>query len=207
MLDVHSQQPHLVPLEGTDGPRRALFVKRWGTLLTMPESGLSAFHPDLLVPGATEALFRASQAGWWIYLLGNEDAVARGSLDQETWEQFESELLDHLTRHGVRIMRSYSCTDDPKRGIPGHCKESVYRLPNTGAMYHAHQAEGVELRSSWVLGDETLELAAGWRAGCLTAGVVREGEDISGPLEIDVAFVACDLASAIETLVTPVRAA
>jgi len=207
MFHPSRKHSYFTPLEGTDSPRRALFVKRWGTLLCKPESGFPRFSPDLLSPGALEALFRASQAGWWIYLLGNEDDVANGSIDQETWEGFESDLMDHLAKQGIRIVRSYACADNPKDGVAGHRMESVYRLPNTGAMYHAHQEEGIELKSSWVIGDETLELAAGWRAGCLTAGILGEGDEISGPLETDMAFVAADLRGALEALVTTIRAA
>ena len=207
MHHSNSHSTNLSPLEGTQGPRRALFVKRWGTLLSPTSPGTFQFSPELLVPGAVEALFRASQAGWWIYLLGNEDEVAHGHVEQETWERFEEELIQHLTKNGVRVVRSYGCTDDPIDGVTGHCKESVYRLPNTGAMYHAKQADGVELKNSWVVGDDSLELAAGWRAGCLTAGILGEREDITGPLETDAAFVAADLPSALEALVTAVRAA
>lgn len=204
-------QPHNrklpAPLEGTGGPRRALFVKRWGTLLRMPESSVNRFDPELLMPGAIDALFRASQAGWWIYLIGNEEEVSRGRISQETWGRFEAELIAYLRRHGVRLARSYSCIDDPADGIKGHTKESVYRLPNTGAMYHAHQEDGIELRSSWVLGDDSLELAAGWRAGCLSAGVLGESDCITGPLVTDTAFIAPDLCSALEAIISAVRAA
>ena len=207
MLNTHRNHSCIAPLEGTDGPRRALFVKRWGTLLRNPESGFPRFDPELLMPGALDALFKASQAGWWIYLLGNEDDVAHGRVAQETWERFERDLLDHLSKHGVRVTRCYTSIDDPSEGVEGHRKESVYRLPNTGALYHAHQSEGIELKSSWVLGNETLELAAGWRAGCRTAGILGDRDSITGPLETDTAFIAQDLRDAIEALVIALRAA
>ena len=81
MHHSNNHSSNLSPLEGTEGPRRALFVKRWGTLLAPTSPGALRFSPELLVPGAVEALFRASQAGWWIYLLGNEDGVAHGHME------------------------------------------------------------------------------------------------------------------------------
>lgn len=197
----------LPPLEGTQGPRRALFIKRQGTLLTSAALCADRFSPELLVPGAVEALFRASQAGWSIYLLGNEDHVAHGHMEYELWERFEADLLSHLERQGVRVVRSYSCTDDPVNGVKGHRKESVFRLPNTGPMYHAKQFEGIELKSSWVIGDDSIELAAGWRAGCLSAGVLGAREHVTGTLETDTAFVAEDLTGALQAITTAVRAA
>ena len=38
-------------------------------------------------------------------------------------------------------------------------------------MYHAAQHDGIELTRSWVIGDSSLELTAGWRAGCALASV------------------------------------
>jgi histidinol phosphatase-like enzyme len=194
-------------LEGTKAPSKALFIKRWGTLLNLPDSGFPEFSEELFTRDAVDSLFRASQAGWHIYLLGNEDHVWSGQIDQETWTRFESELLEHLSKNGVPVTRSYACTDDPVNGVEDHRKESVYSLPNTGAMYHARQMESIDLSSSWVIGDESCELTAGWRAGCLTAGVINKGTTPSGPLETDTAFAATDLGSVLEALVSAVRAA
>ena len=195
------------PLEGTAGPKKALFIKRWGTLLNRPEGDYPEFSPELLTEGSVDSLFRATQAGWSIYLVGNEDAVWSGQLESKDWERFEGELLSYLAKCGVNVTRSYACTDDPDNGIPGHRKESVYCLPNTGAMHHARQTDHIDLGSSWVIGDESLELTAGWRAGCLTACVVQEGSKLDAELLTDTAFTACDLNSVLNTLVSAVRAA
>ena len=71
------------PLPGTQAPKCALFIDRWGTLLEQPEKGWCARFKDAeFSPGALESLFRAHQAGWMIYLIGNEDAVARGRITE-----------------------------------------------------------------------------------------------------------------------------
>lgn len=159
------------PLEGTVPAPRALFIDRWGTLLETPEAGFAATPSELrFQPGALDALFRASQAGWLLYLLGNEDAVARGRLSLESWQAVEKKLLEDLTRAGVPIARNYVCLEHPE-GISERRNDSVYLLPNTGAFYHAFHSEGIELAKSWVIGDSTLELVAGWRAGCRMAAV------------------------------------
>lgn len=159
------------PLPGSGPPPRGLFIDRWGTLLELPTQGYAArFEPERLTSEALNLLFRAGQAGWNLYLLGNEDSVAFGKLPLSKWETFERDLLDHLRAHGVPIRRCYACTDHPE-GRPPHDKDSVFLLPNTGALYHAAQVDGIVLDQSWVIGDSTLELVAGWRAGCRLAGV------------------------------------
>ena len=159
------------PLPGTTPDPRGLFIDRWGTLLVPPPRGF-ARRPEEVVflEGAVEALFRANQAGWLIYLLGNEEAVAHGRLPEEDWRAVEDTFLTHLANRGVVIQRNYACLDHPE-GIEGHTSDSVYLLPNTGAFYHAFHTDGTELRKSWVIGDSTVELVAGWRAGCRTAAV------------------------------------
>jgi histidinol-phosphate phosphatase family protein len=195
----------LPPLPGTEPPLRALFVDRWGTLAELPERGhVKCFTEVRFVPGAIDALFRAQQAGWRIYLIGNEDAVAHGHLPDNAWESLEGELLEHLSGMGVHVHRNYACLDHPD-GRPPHKKPSVFLLPDTGLLYHAAQSDGVELRVSWVVGDSTLELSAGERAGCHVAGV-RTGLGLrDGTLEVEPAFVGASLERVVDALLGAAR--
>ena len=185
-------------LPGTTPPARGLFIDRWGTLLELPGKGYEAqFDKARFTEGAVDLLFRAHQAGWKLYLLGNEDAVARGRLKLSTWETFETRMLEHLASLGAPIERCYACVDHPEHGKGKHLRDSVFLLPNTGAMYHAKQHDDIRLDQSWVIGDSTLELAAGWRAGCQTAGVRTGLGTEDGELAIDPKFISDDLAGAL----------
>ncbi len=159
------------PLEGTVPAPRALFVDRWGTLLETPGAGYARTPSEVrFQSGALDALFRASRAGWKLYLLGNEESVALGHLPLEAWKAVEKKLLADLASAGVPLAGHYACLDHPE-GIAGHRNDSVYLLPNTGAFYHAMHGHGIDLAKSWVIGDSTVELVAGWRAGCRMAAV------------------------------------
>lgn len=159
------------PIPGTTPSPRALFIKRWGTLTVPPKEGFASSPDDLaFYEGAVEALFRATRAGWRVYVVGNEEAVAFGHLAYADYERVQGAFVRHLERFGVTIERDYSCTDHPE-GIKGRCNDSVYMLPNTGPFFHAAHNDGVDLRRSWVIGDETAALVAGWRAGLRTAAV------------------------------------
>lgn len=191
---MHSSFP---PLPGSGAPPRGIFIDRWGTLLELPRQGfLSRFERTEFIPGAIDALFHAGQAGWNLYLIGNEEAVAFGRLSEEKWNALEHDLLAHLRANGIRIKRNYASIDHPQ-GVPPHDKDSVFHLPNTGALYHAAQVDGIVLRQSWVIGDGSLELVAGWRASCRLAGV-RTGEGLrDGLLQVDPEILANDLAEAL----------
>lgn len=188
---------HFAPIPGSGLPPRGLFIDRWGTLLQPPQRGVCRrFQQAEFYPEALEALFHAGQSGWNVYLIGNEDAVAFGRLSPDKWTSFENDLLAHLSSHGIPIRRSYACLDNPG-AQPPHDKDSVFLLPNTGALYHAAQMDGVALQESWVIGDSTLELVAGWRAGCHLAGVLTGNALNDGHLQVDPDLVADSLAAAL----------
>jgi histidinol phosphatase-like enzyme len=208
---IFRDQPHpnpRSPIPGTSAPRKGLFIDRWGTLLERPSRGFRARFADAeFTPKALETLFRASQANWMIYLIGNEDAVAHGRLSESSWKKFERDLIAHLAASGIPVQYNYACLDDPVNGVEGHQKDSVFLLPNTGAMYHAVQYDGIRLDQSWVIGDSTLELAAGWRAGCRLAGV-RTGQALSDDtFEVEPALVAENLSDILAQIVEMTAAA
>jgi histidinol phosphatase-like enzyme len=198
MPRIHSDGPNWRP------PQRGLFIDRWGTLLELPGSGwVRRFEDARFTRGAVDALFHACQAGLNIYLLGNVDPVAFGEQDQSEWDTFQRDLHDALRRGGVKITRDYSCTENPAGKAP-HDTDSVYLLPNTGAMYHAAQTDGVSLRHSVVVGDSSLELVAGWRAGCRTAGV-RTGLAVKDrKFEVDPDITGENLAGVVREVLTRV---
>ncbi len=195
-----SQSGPYSPLSGTVPQPRALFIDRFGTLLRVPERGWPASVDEIeFLPGAREALFRAIRAGWKIYLLGNDDEVAYGEVPLDVWESIQQHITDELESAGVLVERAYTCTTRPD-GVEGQVGDSVYLLPNTGAFYHATHTDGIELRKSWVIGDSTLELVAGWRSGCRLAAV-RTGMGLrDGTFEVDPELVGEDLASVVQVL-------
>lgn len=187
-------------LPGTEPASRGLFIDLWGTLCELPRNG-EAQRPEEVrfFPGALDALFRARRRGFRLYLIGNQNSVAFGEVDDGTWLAIEDTLLSGLSGAGAELERSYLCLVHP-RGQGRRKAESVYLLPNTGAFYHAAHQDGIELRNSWVIGDSTLELVAGWRAGLRLCGV-RSGLGLSDrAYDLELQHSARNLAEAIDGL-------
>ena len=183
------------PIPGAGRPVRGLFVSRNGGLLrgTKAKARKAAAAESACCPEALRLLFRAGQRGWNLYLIGNEEGVAKGKVSDAAWEAAEARLLGTLAGEGIPLVRHYVCLDHPK-GKGRHRRDSVFRFPNTGALFHAAQEDGIELRESWVLSAEVDELAAGWRAGCRTGRVGLEPARGS-KLEVEADLAAPDLAS------------
>ncbi len=175
----------LPPLPGTGIPSRGLFVSRFGALLERENERIprsveeAAFRPRM-----QELLFRASQAGWSVYLIGNVDSVATGRASDAAWQRFDEGLMAHLKGQGIAVKRNYACVDHPL-GKPPHDKDSVFLFPNTGCLYHAAQEDGIELRQSWLVSDDVLELAAAWRASAHVAAIESQGARLEEELEVE----------------------
>lgn len=191
------------PIPGTEAPNRGLFIDRWGTLIDAAQEHLGAKDRDFaFFPRALDAVFRAHRAGWRIYLIGNERGVAEGRVPEAHWLEHEAELLRRMTAHGVSVARNYACLDHPQ-GQGARRKPSVFLFPDTGVFYHAMQMDGVQLEHCWVIGDGTLELSAGERAGLRTAGL-RCGRGMSDrELHVEPHLIAEDLADFVATLLGP----
>ncbi|MEM9800841.1 MAG: hypothetical protein AAGA20_10990 [Planctomycetota bacterium] len=185
---------------GWGPPPRGVFLNLFGTLIEPTEDdGFPTIDEARFFDGALDALFRVTQAHWNLYLLGNVDSVAFGHESLEDWRTFQSGLHARLKGHGIRLTRDYTCIDDPE-GVTGRNRDSVYRLPGTGAMHHAAQADGVALPLSWVVGDATVQLVAGWRAGCRLAGV-RTGRGVrDGRFHVDPELIADSASAALSVI-------
>jgi histidinol phosphatase-like enzyme len=187
-------------IPGTEAPRRGLFLGRAGALLSpLSAPPLPHVEPALFSHEALGRLFRATQAGWCLYLVGNEEAVAHGAVADAAWETFETDLLAFLEAQGIPVKRNYACLDHPQ-GKGKHRRDSVFLFPNTGALYHAAQADGIDLGQSWLIAHRTAELAAGWRAGCHTVGVARNAAGAEQDLHVEPEIRAESLADALSLL-------
>lgn len=186
------------PIPESVRPPRGLFVGRTGALLPPAKTNGASLPAPECSREALRLLFRAGQRGWNLYLIGNEDGVARGRVSDAAWERYEAGLVAMLRGEGIPLVRHYACLDHPK-GKGRHRRDSVFRFPNTGALFHAAQEDGIELRESWVLAGDVDELAAGWRAGCRTARL-GSGRARNDDLEVESDLVAADLARALAEL-------
>ena len=110
----------------------------------------------------------------------------------------DQRILDTVRAQAL-VTRQYACLThrDAKDGPQA---DSVYLLPNTGAFYHAAHTDGIQLVKSWVIGDSTLELVAGWRSGCRLAGVATGLGVGDGTYQVDPDLMCRDLSEVIAGL-------
>jgi len=163
--------------------KRAVFVDRDGTL--NEESGYLCKKEDCrFIPGALEAIGQLNKAGFLVVVITNQSGIARGYYSEADLAQLHLYMDKEIAAAGGLVAGWYHCPhhpDYPDRGSQCDC-----RKPLPGMIQRAAKELGIDLTSSWMVGDKLADVYAGVAAGCQTI-LVETGygsvEALSAPKE------------------------
>jgi len=140
---------------------RAVFLDRDGVLnravikdqKPYPPRGVEELE---VLPGVARALTDLKQAGFLLIVVTNQPDVARGTLKRDVVEAINLSLASHLPIDEFR-----TCFHD-------NADDCDCRKPKPGALLAAAEKHGIDLPSSFMVGDRWRDIEAGYRAGCQT---------------------------------------
>ena len=112
-----------------------------------------------ILPGVAEALVSLRDAGFLLIGATNQPDVARGTQKREVVEMINDRLMATLPLRAIMV--SYDDGESPRR------------KPNPGLLLEASTRYGVDLTSSFMVGDRWKDVEAGRRAGCRTIFIDR----------------------------------
>jgi D-glycero-D-manno-heptose 1,7-bisphosphate phosphatase len=184
---------------------RAAFIDKDGTLVVdVPYNADPA--RVRLHDGAAEGLRMLAAAGFRLFVVSNQSGVARGYFGMADVARMEEHLRAILSAEGVTIEAFYWCPHHPD-GVDGRfAVPCTCRKPEPGMLLRAAAEHGIDLASSWVIGDILDDVDAGRRAGCLTVLVDNGGEtEWVMPPRRTPHYVAGDLADAARHIVRSSR--
>jgi D-glycero-D-manno-heptose 1,7-bisphosphate phosphatase len=131
-----------------------------------------------LLPGAAEAVRRLQQAGFACVVISNQSALARGLITEDQLERIHAELHRQLAQDDVTLDAIYYCPDAPG-GADRTIVESWDRKPGPGLLFRAAADLGLDLQTSWMVGDMISDLLAGRHVDCRGSILVRTGKGLS----------------------------
>lgn len=150
-------------------------------------------------PGAAEALREAARAGFLIFLITNQPSYAKRKCPLEDLEAVHARVVDELARSGVKVTESYVCFHHPESTIEGYGRCEC-RKPSPFFIWEAARSYGIDLRESWMIGDQETDVVTGINAGCRTALLKYEHSSSKrGSAQPDV--VSTDLAELVRQIV------
>lgn len=139
--------------------RRAVFLDRDGVINRAVIRDGKPYAPASLaeleiLPGVHEALVALRNAGYLNVVITNQPDVASGKQTRETVESMHARLMRELALDGIKV-----CYHVDADGC-------ACRKPKPGLLLEAARQFGIELQSSFVVGDRWRDVGAGQAAGC-----------------------------------------
>jgi D-glycero-D-manno-heptose 1,7-bisphosphate phosphatase len=154
--------------------RPAVFLDRDGTLIA--EVGHLG-DPDgvAILPGVPDALNRLREAGYALVMVSNQAGVAKGLFTEENVRAVNRRMTSILEEQGARLDGMYWCVHHPEFTGPCEC-----RKPKPGMLHQASEEHGLDLSTSWIVGDHPSDalcgLGVGTRAVVVISGHTHEHE-------------------------------
>ncbi|MCJ7543168.1 MAG: HAD family hydrolase [Phycisphaerae bacterium] len=146
---------------------RAVFLDRDHTLIEDP-GYLSDPRAVRLLPGVELAMKSLTAAGFKTVLVTNQSGIARGLITEEALARVHAELGRQLAEKGAHLDAIYYCPYHPEGTVEGYAIDSELRKPRPGMLLKAAEDMDIDLRASWMVGDDAPDVEAGQRAGCRT---------------------------------------
>jgi len=180
--------------------RIGIFLDRDGTINT--EVDYLRSPSDLkLIPGAAEAIREANELDWPVIVITNQSGIARGILDEKTLAAIHEELKMRLAAENASVDAIYYCPHHPDFGAPPWRKTCDCRKPATGMLRTASEEFGIDLPSSFVIGDRMLDVQTALNAHAtpilVLTGYGKDELTLCREAGLDVPHVAEDLYDAI----------
>jgi D-glycero-D-manno-heptose 1,7-bisphosphate phosphatase len=162
---------------------KAVFLDRDDTLIeanTLPPPKPPAAPGDVvdpslvrLLPGTLESCRRLKRAGFLLIVVSNQGVIARGGAALETIHSVNRRIADLIPD----VDAFYFCPFHPKGNVRALAREHPWRKPAPGMVLAAAHEFGVDLDSSWLVGDGPRDIEAGLAAGLAAAHCLMLGRD------------------------------
>jgi D-glycero-D-manno-heptose 1,7-bisphosphate phosphatase len=122
----------------------------------------------VLFAGAADALLSLQKAGFKLFIVSNQSGVGRGYFTMKDVERVNDRMTKYFSQNGVRFEKFYiapEATGQPSR----------VRKPSPQFLLDARDDFGLDLPSSYIIGDKLSDLECGWNAGVKKSILVRTG--------------------------------
>lgn len=143
-------------------PVKTRYVERWAD-----------FH---LLAEFVEALRVVRGKGYEAVVVTNQKGIGTGRIGPAVVEEIHGNLLKVLENHGVGLLDILVSTDTDDN--------APRRKPNPGMLLEAAEKHDLDLKRSWMVGDQKKDIEAGRRAGCKTVFVGPVGGATGADYEV-----------------------
>jgi imidazoleglycerol-phosphate dehydratase/histidinol-phosphatase len=140
--------------------KKVLFIDRDGTIITEPlDEQVDSFEDLRFLPGVISALSKISaETDYELVLVTNQDGLGTESFPEDTFWPPHNKVIQILEGEGISFAEIFIDRSLPHENAPT-------RKPGT-AMLTKYLAKGIDLDSSFVIGDRITDIQLAKNLGC-----------------------------------------
>jgi histidinol-phosphate phosphatase family protein len=137
--------------------RPGVLLDRDGTIIH--DSGyVGSVDRVQFIDGAIDAIGALNRAGLPVVVVSNQAGVARGLYGIEDVQQVHKHMIAEMARQGAHVDMWLFCPYHPDGSVEAFARASSDRKPGPGMALAAAEALDLDLRTSWVVGDDTADI-------------------------------------------------
>ena len=158
----------LISRKNLSNKQSAIFLDRDGTINKLDNFIYKAEDLELL-DGVVEAIGAINSSGLLAIIITNQPSVARGLCDVSDIDHIHKKLKTLLGKEGVFVDDIFFCPHHPDKGFPE--ENPLYKIdcecrkPKTGMIEQAKEKFNIDLSSSYMIGDSTMDIELAKKAG------------------------------------------
>lgn len=138
--------------------KTAVFLDRDGVINRDRGDYVRSWEEFEFLPGALNALRLLATGPHRIIVVSNQSAIGRGLVSREAVDAIHDRMVEAVRAGGGRIDAIYYCPHSPEADCP--C-----RKPRPGLLLRAARELDIDLRGSWLIGDDLRDLESAVAAG------------------------------------------
>ncbi len=144
--------------------RPALFLDRDGVIVE-EVNYLHRREDVLLVDGIADLINRAKASGVAVIVVTNQAGIGRGLYGWADLAAVQEEISARLGPQGAAFDAVFACPFHAEAQPPYRHHDHPARKPNPGMLFMAAELLGIDLGSSWIVGDRATDMMAARHAG------------------------------------------
>lgn len=168
--------------------QKAIFLDRDGTI-NKYVGFLHNIDQFELIHTVADAIKKINSSGYLTIVITNQPVIARGEVTESELDQIHNKMETLLGLEGAYIDGIYFCPHHPDKGYIGEITELKIncecRKPKPGMLLKAAEDFNIDLDQSWMIGDGENDVKAGIAAGCKTALISSQKQNIGQTITVN----------------------
>jgi D-glycero-D-manno-heptose 1,7-bisphosphate phosphatase len=164
-------------MEKNISKKKTVFIDRDGVINIDSPDYIKNCDEFEFIPGSTEAFRKLNQNGYNTIIITNQSVIGRKMVSAEGLNHIFTKLKTGVHECGGMVTDIFFCPHIPE----DHC---CCRKPKPGMILSAEQKHGIDLSTSYMIGDSAKDIECAKNAKCGFSILVKTGNGMNAKKEI-----------------------